>query len=81
MNHATIAPGVRYVGTPVVLPVTDNPDGSGDLQDQTINLPEPSQWQPVERPLVHDVGHGFGLGEELGHGFGSETPRVWSSAP
>lgn len=205
MDHVTITPRLLYVGTPVVLLVTENPDGSANLApmssawalgqvmvlglgpegrtaanlaerpDLTINLPAPAQWPAVERlapltgadpvppskprhryepakfaaagltpapaevvgppvvaecplqlearaaavrpdaggefviveahvlrvhadpalvvpgtqhvdparwsPLIYNFRHYFGLGEELGHSFRSETPRVWSSAP
>lgn len=38
---------------------------------------DPARWSP----LIYNFRHYFGLGEELGHSFRSETPRMWSSAP
>ncbi|RIQ21385.1 flavin reductase family protein [Jiangella rhizosphaerae] len=205
MEHVTIAPSILYVGTPVALLATENPDGSANLApmssawalgqvvvlglgaegqtaanlaerpDLTINFPGPDHWPAVERlapltgrdpvpaskprfqyepekfaaagltpapaelvgspvvaecplqleataaavrrdageefvivearvlrvhadpdvvvpgtqhvdptrwsPLIYNFRHYFGLGEELGHSFRSETPRVWRSAP
>ncbi len=201
----TIAPSILYVGTPVALLATENPDGTANLApmssawalgqvvvlglgpegqtaanlaarpDLTINFPAPDQWRAVERlapltgrdpvpaskprfryepekyaaaglspapadlvgppvvaecplqlearavvvrhdaaeefvivearvlrvhadpdivvpgtqhvdparwsPLIYNFRHYFGLGEERGHSFRSETPTMWPSAP
>lgn len=205
MEHVTITPSILYVGTPVALLATENPDGSANLAPMssawalgqvvvlglgpegqtaanlavrphlTINFPSPRLWPAVERlapltgrdpapaskprhryepdkfaaagltpapadlvrppvvaecplqfeataaavrpdaggefvvvearvlrvhaapdvvvpgtqhvdparwsPLIYNFRHYFGLGDELGHSFRSETPQVWASAP
>jgi flavin reductase (DIM6/NTAB) family NADH-FMN oxidoreductase RutF len=79
MTHLTIEPSILYVGTPVELLSTENPDGTFNLApmssawalgdvvvlglgaagqtahnlrhrpDLVINFPSPAQWQAVER--------------------------------